>query len=120
LFRFEGGETPLAEDLPLVSSPDEALERAADINRLIIIGDGATDNADLIERFASSEVARRRRQWVLSPSPELLAPLIARVALSKYSGGDQGDPGGVKACYVRPAQAETKLALGLVGPGLRA
>jgi tRNA threonylcarbamoyladenosine biosynthesis protein TsaB len=115
LFRSEPGTSLVALDSPVVSSPDAALQRAADIDQLIIIGDGASDSADLIGTFSN----RAPRQWILKPSPWMLAPLIAQVAQARYSGTDGASPGDVTACYVRPAQAETKLALGLVGPGLQ-
>jgi tRNA threonylcarbamoyladenosine biosynthesis protein TsaB len=119
LFRYEALEAPLPADAPLVSSPREALERVVRIGELVIIGEGAADNADLIAGYAANKSGRRRRQWILGPRPQVLAPLIAQVALIKVSAGDRGEAADVKACYVRPAEAETKLALGLVGPGLR-
>jgi hypothetical protein len=85
----------------------------------VIVGDGARENADLIERFVSGKIGRKRRKWALGASPDLLAPLVARIALARHLRGESPDPGDVKACYVRKAQAETRLALGLVGPGLR-
>ena len=103
----------------MVSSPEDALARAAAIKQLIIIGDAANDNIDLIEKFASTKSIGGRRAWELGPSPEMLAPWIARVALVRYSRGEVTGPGEVRATYVRPAQAEANLALGLVGPGLR-
>jgi tRNA threonylcarbamoyl adenosine modification protein YeaZ len=119
MFRYESGDAPGSLDSPLASSAEEALERAAGIERLVVAGDGARDNLHLIEGFVRRKIGRKRRKWVLGPSPDLLAPLIARIALARYSRGESADPAHVKACYVRPAQAETKLALGLVGPGLR-
>ena len=106
-------------DAPMASSAGEALERGANIGKLLILGDAASDNIDVIERIASGSTSGRRREWAIGQSPDLLAHLVARVALARYSLGESADPGEVKACYVRPAQAVTKLALGLVGPGLR-
>jgi len=119
LFRSDTSEVPVAEEGPIVSSPEDALARADGIKRLIIIGDAASDNVELIERAASKESRGGRRAWVLARCPEMLAPWVARVALARYSRGEITSPGEVRATYVRPAQAEAKLALGLVGPGLR-
>jgi len=119
LFRCDALACPVAQEAPTVSSPDKAIEGVAAINQLIIIGDAANDNADLIQKFASSKPGRRRRDWVLRPCPEMLAPFVARVASARHQAGDYQDSGQVRATYVRPAEAQTKLALGLVGPGLR-
>jgi tRNA threonylcarbamoyladenosine biosynthesis protein TsaB len=110
LFRCDASEIPEAQDGPIVCSAEEALERRGSIKQLIIIGDAAIENADLIK-------ARPRRKWTLAQFSEALASSIARVALARFTRGDS--IGDVRASYVRPAQAETKLALGLVGPGLR-
>jgi tRNA threonylcarbamoyladenosine biosynthesis protein TsaB len=117
LFRSDESEVPIALDDPVVSSPEKALERHSSIKQLIIAGDAAIDNADLINIHASQHAPRGRRDWILAPSLDALAPSIARIALARFSRGDH--MGDVRACYVRQSQAETKLALGLVGPGLR-
>src|SRR5262249_23834703 len=119
LFRSDSSDVPAAEDSPVVSLPEEALARAGGRKHLTIIGEGASDNADLIERVGSSMCSGGRHGWVLGRCPEMLAPWVARVAEVRYSLGEPGNPHEVRATYVRPSEAETKLALGLVGPGLR-
>jgi tRNA threonylcarbamoyladenosine biosynthesis protein TsaB len=117
LFRCDASEIPEAQDGPIVCSPEEALDRCASIKQLIVIGDAASDNADLIKTRGSNRSSRLRREWTLGRPLDALAPSIANVALARFTRGDH--IGDVRASYVRPAQAETKLALGLVGPGLR-
>jgi tRNA threonylcarbamoyladenosine biosynthesis protein TsaB len=117
LFRCDDPEMPVAQDTAVVGSPEDALEKHSSIKQLVIVGDAATDNADLIKSRVSQQAPRGRRDWILGPSLEALAPSIARIALARFSRGDH--MGDVRACYVRQSQAETKLALGLVGPGLR-
>src|SRR5262249_21087227 len=99
LFRPGSSQAPIAEDDPMVSSTEAALARAAAIKQLIIIGDAANDNIDLIEKFASTKSIGGRRAWELGPSPEMLAPWIARVALVRYSRGEVTGPGEVRATY---------------------
>jgi len=117
LFRCDDSEIPIALDAPVVCSPEEALVKHSSIKQLIVAGDAASDSADLIKKVAAGRALRIRREWILRPSLDALAPSIARIALALFSRGDR--PGDVRACYVRQSQAETKLALGLVGPGLR-
>ena len=117
LFGCDDPEMPVAQETAVVGSPEDALDKHASIKQLVVVGDAATDNADLIKSRASERAPRGRRHWVLGPSLDALAPSIARVALARFSRGDH--MGDVRACYVRQSQAETKLALGLVGPGLR-
>ena len=119
LFRSDSSDVPVAEDSPMVSLPEDALARAGVRKRLTIIGEGAIDNAELIDKVASSMSGGGRHGWVLGRSPEMLAPWVARVAEVRYSCGESSNPQEVRATYVRPSQAEAKLALGLVGPGLR-
>jgi tRNA threonylcarbamoyladenosine biosynthesis protein TsaB len=56
--------------------------------------------------------------WLIVGSPRLLAADVARLAYQKYLDGQAQTPGEVRASYVRASEAEIKLSLGLVGPGL--
>lgn len=119
LFRCDGERGPVAENEPLVSTFRDALARVAHLEKLVFAGDAARENADLIRELAGEirrgESSRLPQAWVIQSTGGSLADEIARLAVLRLAKGDVGSPEGVKACYVRPAEAEIKLAKGLLG-----
>jgi tRNA threonylcarbamoyladenosine biosynthesis protein TsaB len=116
LFSVHGDGIPLGLNDPLVSSFEKALERVADLKELIFSGDGAVGGTEVIERMAGAigDVA-----WVLKRPDHCSAEDIARIGLLSYDRGQTGTVESLKACYVRPAEAEIKLSLGLLGSKIK-
>jgi len=101
---------------PQISTLEAALDRLSGVNNLILAGEPGLRDPELVQ-------ARRPRidgggRWLVSGPPRLLAVDVARIAYKKYLNGEAQSPGEVRACYVRPSDAEIKLSQGLVGPGL--
>jgi tRNA threonylcarbamoyladenosine biosynthesis protein TsaB len=139
-----GALTELNE--PIISPIDQALERVSNREKLVIVGDATDEHAGrILERAASfgQTIARERteqqplsregsddpspaaeeprppiHQWWIARSSPLLAREVAQIAYARYVHGDVQSPADVKACYVRPSEAEIKLSQGLLGPGL--
>jgi tRNA threonylcarbamoyladenosine biosynthesis protein TsaB len=119
LFRCDRDCGPVAENEPLVSTFRDALDRVANLEKLVFAGDAARENADLIRELAGEirrgESSRLPQAWVIQSTGGSFADEIARLAVLRLAKGDVGSPEGIKACYVRPAEAEIKLAKGLLG-----
>jgi tRNA threonylcarbamoyladenosine biosynthesis protein TsaB len=107
---------PVALNDPLVSTFEKALDRVADLKELIFSGDGAEAGAEIIEHRSRmlGDV-----KWVIHQSDNSGAEVIARIALLRYELGEPGAAESLKACYVRPAEAEIKLSLGLLGSKIK-
>ena len=112
LFSFDHQRMPVAENEPLVSSVDEALDRVAVLDDVTFVGDAAEGNADAIS-------GRGKLNWSIGRSNHCIAEDIARLAFVKYSRSQLDDAGTLKACYVRPSEAEIKLSLGLLGSKIK-
>lgn len=119
LFRCDRESGPVAENEPLVSTFRDALDRVAPLEKLVFAGDAARENADLIRELAGEirrgESIQLPQTWVIQSSGTSFADEIARLAFLRLAKGEVGSPECVKACYVRPAEAEIKLAKGLLG-----
>jgi tRNA threonylcarbamoyladenosine biosynthesis protein TsaB len=116
LFSFDCEGVPLARNEPMVSSLEEALDRIADMNEVVFAGDGAEAGAQAIRNFCE---ARNKRKWVIKQSDQGLAPAVAGLAFLKDARGEANNAESVKACYVRPSEAEIKLSLGLLGSKIK-
>jgi len=112
LFSFDDERMPVAENEPLVSAVDYALDRVAGLDEMTFVGDGAEAHADAIS-------GRGKLNWSVCRSDHCLAEDIARLAFLKYSRSQLDDAGTLKACYVRPSEAEIKLSLGLLGSKIK-
>jgi tRNA threonylcarbamoyladenosine biosynthesis protein TsaB len=119
LFRCDRDCGPVAENEPLVSTFRDALDRVAHLEKLVFAGDAARENSDLIRELAGEirrgESSELPQAWVIQNSGTSFADEIARLAFLRLAKGEVGSPEGVKACYVRPTEAEIKLAKGLLG-----
>ena len=72
------------------------------------------------DRFCDKPVADMAvRGWAMAGFAGGLAVPIARLALLKYRKGEASKPEELKACYVRPAEAEIKLSMGLLGSKIK-
>jgi tRNA threonylcarbamoyladenosine biosynthesis protein TsaB len=123
LFSFDEDGVPVAETDPFVSTIVEAVERVGQINDIVFAGDGALASAEIIklvagERF-SDEGSGDEPGWRIKVSADQAARSIARLAYKKYIRGESDTARSLRACYVRPAEAEIKLSLGLLGSKIR-
>lgn len=112
LFSFDHERMPVAENEPLVSRVDEALDRVAGLDEVTFVGDAAEAHANAIS-------GRGELNWSIGRPVQCVAEDIARLAFLKYSRSQLDDAGALKACYVRPSEAEIKLSLGLLGSKIK-
>lgn len=118
LFSLAGdvaGELPVALSDPLVSTFETALERIGDSKEVVFTGEGAETGAELIERRARTIGDVR---WVIKRSDRSVAEYVGRIALARIAL-ETGSAESLRACYVRPAEAEIKLSLGLLGSKIK-
>lgn len=115
LFSFDGEGVPIAENAPMVSTFDKALERVADVNGLVVAGNGA-------EAWVDSTISGQQlgqMKIVIKRGDHNRAEDIVRLALLKSARGEAETAESIKACYLRPAEAEIKLSLGLLGSKIK-
>jgi tRNA A37 threonylcarbamoyladenosine modification protein TsaB len=117
LFSGDGDGAPVAQNEPIVSTFRLALDRVAHIEKVVFVGDSAVENAEeitkLTDEIRRDGTSRGVGVWTIQESDTSTAEAIARLALLKYREGEALDA--VTACYVRRAEAEIKLAKGLLG-----
>lgn len=109
LFSFDCDGAPVPQNEPMVSSFELALERVAGISEITYAGDGVED-LDLAQAAAGC---------ALAPEARCCAEAIAKLAFLKYARGEVETPESLKACYVRPSEAEIRLSLGLLGSKIK-
>ena len=116
LFSFDGDGLPQSENEPIVSNYQEALKRVSDVDEMILAGDAVGPGMDTIGDFVTTH---QKGKWVVNKTSHQLAVAIARVAYVKHSRTDFDTAKTLKACYVRPSEAEIKLSLGLLGSKIK-
>jgi tRNA threonylcarbamoyladenosine biosynthesis protein TsaB len=109
LFSIDGEGVPVALNAPFVSTLNDALRRTEGRPEVVFAGSAALENAELIERACGRKIERE-------PSP---AVDIARLSHLKFARGEFGTAESLRACYVRLAEAEVKLSLGLLGSKIK-
>jgi tRNA threonylcarbamoyl adenosine modification protein YeaZ len=117
LFSFDIQGGLVAENEPLVSTFRLALDRVKDVEELMLVGDPTIENDQEVRRLAlefGDDDNSKRRAWATRGSSSS-AEAIAGLAHSRYLKGEAVAPEHIAACYVRPAEAEIKLAQGLLG-----
>lgn len=117
LFSFDDDGVPVAESEPFVLTMAEAVERIKEIDDIVFAGDGAIAAEGIIKRVAGIRFGDVSG-WRISFSSESAAS-VARLAYRKYMRGESDTPESLRACYVRQAEAEIKLSLGLLGSKIR-
>jgi tRNA threonylcarbamoyladenosine biosynthesis protein TsaB len=115
LFTIGSDGVPNAENEPSISNLEDALRRVASHTELVFVGDGAAANWEKID----AENAQADKQWVLDFVDRRLAESIAQLAYIRYERDETETPESLKACYVRPSEAEIKLSLGLLGSKIK-
>lgn len=115
-FGFDSDGGPVARNQPMVSTLEKALDRVSGETNLVFAGDAAEANAQEIARFAASF---GQVQWSVERPGRSLAESIALLANLKYERGEAHTGSSLKACYVRPSEAEIKLSMGLLGSKIK-
>ncbi len=110
LFSFDTGGAPVAEAEPAVGMITETIERLAEIDDIVFAGDALAESLDAIRQSSGN-----RQGWKTRATPRFSAESIARLAVIKSHRGLAVTASGLRACYVRRAEAEIKLSLGLLG-----
>lgn len=110
LFSFDFEGMPVAQGPAVVTPPAKALASVASLDNLALAGDWAEVNTEFIKEKAG---------WFVAANNRLPAEMIAEIAYKRYlrSGGE--NPEQIRACYVRPSEAEIKLSEGLLGSKIR-
>ncbi len=125
LFSVQADAPPQPQEAPAVSTIAQAIERVSRLAMVTFSGDGAAAARAAIEAAAGDRLRDHAAQgagdggWTISPAPPGLARGIARLAYLKYKLGEERCGDELKACYVRPAEAEIKLSLGLLGSKIK-
>ena len=119
LFAVEDEGLPVALSEPLVSTSSEAVNRIVDLPELVFAGDAVESSVEAIREAAGSRfiegAGESGRGWRVQPSARHSAEAVARVAVLKWQRGRLTSAEALQAVYVRPAEAEVKRALGLLG-----
>ena len=115
-FSFDGDRVPVAQNDPMVSSPEQAIERVGVEENLVFACNGVEAVAQDIERIVAS---RGYGAITLKQSELGLAEAVAQLGFLKFGRGETQTPASLKASYVRPSEAEIKLSLGLLGSKIK-
>jgi tRNA threonylcarbamoyladenosine biosynthesis protein TsaB len=116
LFSLDGDGLPQSLNEPLVSSYQKALERVSDVDALTVTGDAVEPGNEIINDFV---VSHQKGNWVVKRLRDELAVAIVKMAYLKNSRGELDCCENLRACYVRPSEAEIKLRLGLLGSKIK-
>jgi tRNA threonylcarbamoyl adenosine modification protein YeaZ len=118
LFNFDPEGVPVAQGPPVVTSPAKALESVAEMDSVIFAGDWAVTNADFIREVGDARF-RKEPGWSVAASKRLPAECIAELAYRRHLRGGGENPEQIRACYVRPSEAEIRLSEGVLGSKIR-
>jgi len=116
LFALNGDDLPQSKNEAMVSSYQKALERVSDIKKLTLAGDAVETGNEIIQDFVASH---QECEWVVKETRQELAVSIAKMAYLKNIRQAFDHPDTLRACYVRPSEAEIKLSLGLLGSKIK-
>jgi tRNA threonylcarbamoyladenosine biosynthesis protein TsaB len=116
VFSIDGTGLPQGANEAMASSYQKALERVLNIDELTVTGDAVEPGKEIIERFVSSN---RKDKWEIKQSRPELAVAIVKIAYLKSSRREFDSSDSLRACYVRPAEAEIKLSMGLLGSKIK-
>jgi tRNA threonylcarbamoyladenosine biosynthesis protein TsaB len=119
LFAFDDRGLPVALSEPLVSTSSEAVAQVAALPEIVFVGDGVEVSREVIREMAGARFIEATNAscggWRIRPAAPDLAEAVARVAYLKWQQGAVETAAQLRAVYVRPAEAEVKLSLGLLG-----
>jgi tRNA threonylcarbamoyladenosine biosynthesis protein TsaB len=119
LFAFDDRGLPVALSEPLVSTSIEAVAQVADLPEIVFVGDAVEASAEVIRETAGGRFIEETNApgsgWRIRPATHHVAEAVARVAYLKWQQGAVETAADLQALYVRPAEAEVKRSLGLLG-----
>ncbi|MFL6274910.1 MAG: tRNA (adenosine(37)-N6)-threonylcarbamoyltransferase complex dimerization subunit type 1 TsaB [Blastocatellia bacterium] len=119
LFTFDEGGLPVARSEPGVSTSTEAIAQVADLSDVVFVGEAAEAGVEVIRNIAGARFVEganeQRGGWRVLQTNQNVAEAVARVAYLKWQKGTFETAATVEALYVRPAEAEVKRSLGLLG-----
>jgi len=119
LFSVGDEGLPVALSEPLVSTSSEAVNRIAGLPQLVFAGDAVESSVEAIREAAGSrfidEASVPGSGWRIEAPAQHSAEAVARVAVLKWRRGALASAEELQAVYVRPAEAEVKRRLGLLG-----
>jgi tRNA threonylcarbamoyladenosine biosynthesis protein TsaB len=121
LFMMDEQGAPIALGEPVVSTSTQAIERIGDVKGVTFVGECARENIEAIRELAGNRIEEIERVeqieagWRVEVPSEPIASAIARLSYLKFIRGKTVAADSLRACYVRPAEAEIKLSLGLLG-----
>ena len=116
LFSFDMDGIPVAQWPPVVTAPAKALELVASLDSLAFAGDWAVANNGFIREVGGE---RFKDGWFVSASNRLPAECIAEIAYKRWLKAGGENPELIRACYVRPSEAEIKLSEGVLGSKIK-
>lgn len=120
LFSTDEAGVPVALNAALVSTLSAALERAGAQGATVFTGDAAPKGAEPVREACGmrdqGEGARGEPgMWAVGNKDQSAASCIARLSYLRFVRGQWETDESLRACYVRPAEAEVKLSSGLLG-----
>lgn len=119
LFEFDDQGLPVALSEPHVSTSITALAQIANLPDVVFVGDAVAASREAIGEMAGHRFIEGagtvRKGWRIDPTGHHLAEAVARVSYLKWRRGAVETAERLQAVYVRPAEAEVKLAQGLLG-----
>lgn len=127
-----GGETSALTEavvapVAAVLKEVESFQRERRLSGVIFGGDGAELHREAIAGYAQAAgipfgsaklLTPARDGWIVQAPVEFLAADAARYAYDRFMRGEAVPALAIAACYIRPAEAEVKLKLGLIGKKL--
>jgi tRNA threonylcarbamoyladenosine biosynthesis protein TsaB len=125
LFEIDEHGWLVALNAPLVSTLSLALERICERSNVIFTGNAALESAELIKQTGAQQSGlepsseEEEDGWIIKNVNQPLASNIARLSYLKFIRGESENGESLRACYVRPAEAEVKLSLGLLGSKIK-
>jgi tRNA threonylcarbamoyladenosine biosynthesis protein TsaB len=114
LFSFDDGGVPVAESAPIAATLSDALAEVPRGKPVLFAGSAAVANATTILEAGCEEPG-----WSVAPPVPCLAEQIGRLAFIRSSRGEVDTAESLRACYVRPAEAQIKLSKGLLGTKIK-
>jgi tRNA threonylcarbamoyladenosine biosynthesis protein TsaB len=114
VFELDEEGMPVALSDGCVSTSKQAIEQLRGFEQLTFSGEALKSEAAAIE-----ESAERLAGWQILQERSLVAEAVAGVAFLKLQRGAVDSAESLKAVYVRPAEAEVKLSLGLLGSKIK-
>ena len=109
---------PVARTQPQSTCLEFMLDNVEEGAAMAAGGDGAEELVILLSGAIRARELKGAAPRIIRQQLGNRAVLLARLGLARFAAGAAVSAEALKACYVRPAEAEIKLARGLLGPGM--